>query len=301
MKLDTTIVIPNYNGLGLLKEHLPEVIKYSHDCPVIVVDDASTDDSVTYLKSKYKNQVKVVCHQENQGFSEAVNTGFRQAKSKYVLLLNNDVKLRAQTLKRLHQTISQNNQYFGVGAQEHLADGSIRGRSSGRVARGLIVHSAADSQKSGITFWVFGASGIFDRRKWLKLGGLDRIYSPAYWEDIDIGYRAWKSGWQCWYNSQAKLDHTGEQSMTKKMGTAKERIVLRNQLLCSWKNITDWQLILSHFIWMPYHLVLTSYRTRGVFILAFIEALTKLDQVMRQPSLSIKRTDMQIQAMFNDQ
>ena len=86
-----SIVIPNYNGVRLLRENLPIVIEalnaYPGNGEVVVVDDGSKDASVALLKESFPS-VNCVVHEVNQGFSEAMLTGVHAAKNEVMILLN---------------------------------------------------------------------------------------------------------------------------------------------------------------------------------------------------------------------
>lgn len=294
MKLSISIVIPTFNGIDLLQTYLPSVIKHSHGADVIVVDDASTDDSVAWLRKNYPT-VQVISLKENKGFATAVNTGFKHAKTDLVLLLNNDVKLYKNTILTLAQNFLDKPDLFGVGATEKLPSGKKRGKSCGSFQRGFLIHQSASVKNSGPSLWLFAASAMFDRHKWLKLAGMDHLYRPAYWEDIDIGYRAWKAGFTCWFDHQAIVYHQAESTMNRELKWKKQIIVFKNQCLFYWKNISDLSLIWQHFIWLPYHLVVTSIRSKGAFLIGFLWALVQLAEAVSQPqNYQQKRSDRQV-------
>lgn len=293
MKSSFSIIIPNYNGYKLLKKHLPSVVKHSKKAPIIIIDDASTDQSLTWIKKHYP-QIKILHNPKNLGFAASVNRGFAAAKTDLVFLLNNDVSLFSSTTNHLLPHF-KNKKTFAVGCQEILPSGKKRGQSQGRFIRGLLIHSAAASKSFGPTLWVFAASGMFNRQIWQKLGGLDTLYKPAYWEDIDIGYRAWKSGYQCLFEPKAKLKHQAQATMDRELSYKKNIYAYKNQLLFFWKNVTDIQLITSHLFWTPYHLIFTSLRTKGQFLLGFGLALTQIFQVCAQKTKTRdQHTDTQV-------
>src|SRR5258708_6183481 len=94
--MSVSIVIPNWNGRALLENNLPTIIKASKNkenkiSEIIIVDDASSDDSVTYLKKNFAKEIKLVVHKVNRGFGASVNTGVRSAKGEFVVLLNTDI------------------------------------------------------------------------------------------------------------------------------------------------------------------------------------------------------------------
>lgn len=294
MKLSITIVIPTYNGLDLLKKYLPQVIQHAHGYKIIIVDDASTDNTSTWLRDNHP-KIEVVTLEENSGFAAAVNKGFTVAETDYVLLLNNDVALHPDTIKNLSKNFASNSKLFAVGALEQLPKSKQRGKSIGHFKRGLLIHGPAEELNSGSTLWVFAASGLFSKKIWQKLSGLDELYFPAYWEDIDLGYRAWKAGYECLFDASATLTHQAEATMNRELGWKKQVYAFKNQLLFFWKNVTSPQLILLHFLWMPYHLTVTTIKTKGAFLLGFLSALGQLSSVADQPkNYQDKRTDTEV-------
>lgn len=271
MSLSTSIVIPNYNGLPLLKNHLPSVVTYADGAEIVVVDDASTDTSAHWVKTHYP-KIKLIVNQKNLGFAGSVNRGFKHARGDLVLLLNNDVSINAGTIKHLLPLFSDP-RVFAVGCLEKLPGGKTRGQSRGIFQRGMFIHRGVKQGSSGPTLWVFAASGMFRHSVWHQLNGLDELYKPAYYEDIDICYRAWKHGYRCLFQSSATVKHQAEATMNSALGIKKTAYVFKNQLLFIWKNITDTQFLLAHLLWLPYHLILTSYKTQGAFLKGFILAL----------------------------
>jgi GT2 family glycosyltransferase len=298
MKSSLSIVIPTYNGKRLLKKYLPSVTKYSNNAQIIIVDDASDDRTKAWLEKNYP-EIKLVVFEENQGFAAAVNEGFATATTDHVLLLNNDVELKEDTIKKLSRHFKTKKKLFGVGAKELLPKGKERGRSIGAFHRGLLVHSG-HVLETGNSLWVFGASGMFSKKIWDKLSGMDELYFPAYWEDIDIGYRAWKAGFTCLFDEEAALFHQAEATMNKELGWMKQVYAFKNQILFFWKNITDISLITQHVLWMPYHLVVTSLRSKGAFFLGFLFALLQLGSVFKQEkTYTDSRTDSEIIKLVN--
>ena len=94
--MDLSVIIVSYNVKELLKNCLESVSKFTQDLKyeIIVVDNASTDDSVSDLSN-----LKLILSKENGGFSKGNNLGIKQAKGKYILLLNPDTLLVENSLK----------------------------------------------------------------------------------------------------------------------------------------------------------------------------------------------------------
>ncbi len=131
-----------------------------------------------------------------------------------------------------------------------------RGRGGAIYKRGFLIHFAAIPER-GVTLWTSGGSSIFDKNKFLKLGGFDEIYKPFYWEDIDLGFRAWRSGYYCYFEPLSKVDHYHQLgAIVKSSSTFRIKSVsYKNQFLFVWKNIGDYYLITLHIVWLPYHLL----------------------------------------------
>ncbi|MBI3282589.1 glycosyltransferase, partial [Candidatus Curtissbacteria bacterium] len=188
-----SVVIPNYNGRQLLSKNLPQVLKNCPDCQMIVVDDASTDGSASFIKENFK-KIKVIEHpinkqsfSSNRGFANAVNRGVENASGDLVLLLNSDVSPRPNFIKVAAEHFEKDKgDLFAVGLADYShEDGKIivRGRGGAKFKKGFLSHFKASSA-AGETLWVSGGSSLVARDKFLELGGFDDVYAPFYWEDI---------------------------------------------------------------------------------------------------------------------
>ncbi len=110
----TTIVIPNWNGKAYLEDCLSSVFQQEGGAPeVILVDNGSEDESVSYVKEHYP-AVKLIEFSQNTGFCKAVNAGIKAAGTEYVLLLNNDTKADRCFLRRMEERIGQSEKIFSA-------------------------------------------------------------------------------------------------------------------------------------------------------------------------------------------
>lgn len=295
-----SIVIPNYNGADLLKKNLPKVIAAAKGQEVIVVDDASTDDSVRVLKEHFP-QVRLIINQQNLRFARACNVGVREARGEIILLLNSDVWPEKDFLDPLASHF-KNQAVFAVGCQE-IVNGKTRGKSGGRFEKGLLVHREAPDRDPGLSLWAFGGSAAFSREKWLKLEGLDSLFRPAYWEDIDLSYRAWKRGWEVRFEPKSKVHHEPESTNLTAFGETRiRRIASKNQLLFVWKNIHDRKLIIEHLIWLPLQVLRALFRGDGAFVSGAILATFQLPEALgkrKKESQAATRSDSSILDEFN--
>jgi GT2 family glycosyltransferase len=292
-KPEVSIVIPNYNGKELLSSNLPSVLK-AFENPVnnikeiIIVDDASKDGSGEYLKTNYP-QVKVVKHKINRGFSSAVNTGARTARGNLIALLNNDVAVEKDFLRSVFVHFKKVN-VFAVSLHE-----KGYGWAKGAFVDGFVgFEPGTESKKPHDTFWVNGGSGVFRRSVWMKLGGMDEnLFSPFYWEDIDISYRAVKRGYRVIWEPGAKVIHEHESTTSKLPKKYKSRIQERNQLLFIWKNITSQRLFRRHIQGLTKRVI----RHPG-YLLILAMALSKFRKVWRSRRKEKKEEKVADEAIF---
>ncbi len=263
-----SIIIPNWKGRKLLEKNLPAVLATRPD-EVIVVDDASPDDSNQFLKKNY-SQVKIIKHKENLGFAAGCNSGVKAAKSEIVVLLNLDVVPEKDALEKVLVDF-KDKEVFAVSFNEPQW-------SWARIAwkKGLIEHEPGPkSGKTHISAWANGGSGAFRKSIWDKLGGFDSLYHPFYWEDIDLSYRAWKRGYKILWEPKAVVHHQHEAIIGKHYSKKYINFVSeRNRLLFIWKNITDPKMMIEH------KLHLLGRLTRPGNWKPFLAAKGKLPQVM---------------------
>ena len=273
-----SIVIPNYKKEPLIK-HLPAVIKACpKDSEILVVDDCSPDDVVPYLK-KHFPKVRVIKNKVNQRFAKNCNIGIKAAKNNLIALINNDVAPKKSFLKTLIPHF-KDKKVFAVGCLEIQTVNNkreISGKNQCQFKRGFLVHSASkisNLQKPTKNCWASGGSMMLDRDKFLEIGGFDTLYKPAYWEDIDLSYQAReKHGWKILFEPRSQVYHNHETTNISVFGQRRlETMAMRNQIIFAWKNIRGVKL-LQHFLWLPYHLTLTTFRTKGVFLTALLQAI----------------------------
>ena len=298
--MSVSVILPNYNGAALLQKHLPNVmLACAPDDEIIVVDDASTDESLKVLASFFP-KVKVIKLKENQRFAGACNEGVKQASHEIVVLLNTDVSPQKTTFRNLEACFQNQAEVFAVGCSEK-ANHLISGRSCARFARGMFIHARHPNQESGFSAWASGGSMAVRRSYWNKLGGMDTLFRPAYYEDIDLSYRAWKNGWKVLFCESAKVDHHHESTNKAIFGRWKMEVMShKNSFLFFWKNVSDLRLWTSHCFWLPYHILVGGVRTRGALPLGFFRALLQLPELLSFQRVRMKRvlTDKEIEQMI---
>jgi GT2 family glycosyltransferase len=292
-KIEVSVVIPNYNGADLIAENLPLVLKAKANrknliVEIVVVDDCSKDESVRLIKKFFK-EVKLVKHKKNRGFSAAVNTGVRSATGNYIVLLNNDVYPDSQFLEKVLPLFEDEN-LFAVSFHE-----KGWGRSRGVFENGFVeLKPGRRGKKPKPTFFVNAGGAIYRRSVWKELGGMDEVvYSPFYWEDVDISYRAAKRGYKLLWSPHAVVSPNLSATVAKFPKKKVSRIQERNQLLFIWKNITSWHLTRKHIK----ALVKRVTRHPG-YVVIVIMALLKLFDVAKLRRKENKECKISDEAIF---
>lgn len=293
-----SVVIPNWNGKNILEKNLPAVIEVvggenQISSEIIVCDDSSTDGSASFLREKFpavrvieKDKHELVsrfARNKHEGFSANCNRGVKEAQGEIIVFLNSDIIPEKGFLSALVPHFSEED-VFAVGCMDKSVEENgiiLRGKGIGRFERGFLVHSKGDTG-FGSTLWVNGGSGAFNREKFLALGGFDTVYDPFYYEDIDLSYRAWKRGWRTLFEPKAVVLHKHEEGAIKSNFSKfyVKVVAYRNQFIFVWKNITDFQMLLSHILWLPYHAIRALLSFDFAFFDGFLMAILRLPRVI---------------------
>lgn len=291
-----SIVIPTWNGKHLLEKHFPFVFaaRTKDVVEIILVDDCSTDGTIEWAREKFPELLTIRLARRGF-FARAVNAGVGAAQGDIVVLLNNDVTPKKDFLDPLMKHFDNSSVFAVTCAEETMIDGKriVRGRGEGRLEKGLLIHKSGINDKP-YSLWATGGNAAFDRRKWDELGGMDTLFEPFYWEDIDLSYRAWKKGWPVVFEKNSLVEHIHEQTIGRHFSsTYIRRIGLRNQFLFAWKNFTDPSIMLMEPLWLIYHLLIAFARLDFLMIFAVSEALLKLPICLLH-RYSAQRTDQEV-------
>ncbi|HVW83673.1 MAG TPA: glycosyltransferase, partial [Bryobacteraceae bacterium] len=252
-----SLVIPNWNGVDLLRRFVPSWIEAIRNHPgseIIVVDNGSTDGSAAWLAANYP-EVRVLALEKNLGFGGGSNAGFTAARNDVVVLLNSDMRVEPDFLEPLLAGFTDET-VFAVSCQIFLGDKTKRREETGLTEGwwqdgGLRVSHREDPAVDTLfpCFYGGGGSCAFDRRKFLSLGGFDELLAPFYLEDTDIGFLAWKRGWKVLYQPASVVHHEHRGTIGKRFSTDYIQSVLqKNFVLFAWKNIHGWNRLAGHFV-----------------------------------------------------
>ncbi|TVM04110.1 MAG: glycosyltransferase family 2 protein [Candidatus Brocadia sp. WS118] len=217
-----SVIIPNFNGRPFLEACLHSLSRqtYAH-FETLLVDDASTDESLSFVLAHYPG-TRIISLKKNVGFASAVNEGIQQAKGQYIALLNNDTEVDENWLMELHHALESHREAgFCASLMINYNDRnrvdcagigfSSWGRAYKRGEGGLVNHYGQPS-------FIFGASaGAAMYRKVLfeRIGLFDEDFW-AFFEDVDLSFRAQLAGFQCLYVPTAMVYHIGTASHNKK-------------------------------------------------------------------------------------
>ena len=218
------------------------------------------------------------------GFSYTVNHGATNASGEVLLLINTDVCPEPGFLAPLLSHF-EDEDVFAVGCMDKSIEGKetvLRGRGTGYWKRGFLNHKKGEVDKSD-TLWVSGGSGAFRKSYWDKLGGLNNLYNPFYWEDIDLSYRALKSGYKVIFENKSVVIHEHEKGVIKSKFSPYivKTLAFRYQFIFTWSNLTDFSLVISHISWLPYHFIKTLIGNETAFYVGFGKALILLPKILK--------------------
>lgn len=241
--MKVTVVIPNYNGRHFMEPCLASLAKQTYrDFRILVVDNASTDGSIEYMKEQYP-KIETIALKENYGFSKAVNIGIRRSKTPYVLLLNNDTTVDPHFVEEMVGAIEQSKRIFSVSSKmiqmyhPKLIDsaGDLYTLIGWGVCRG-VGRPVDNYSEADEIFSACAGAAIYRRSVFQKIGLFDENHF-AYLEDIDIGYRAKIHGYRNMYCPAALVYHVGSGTSGSKYNSFKVRLAARNNVYLDYKNM----------------------------------------------------------------
>lgn len=222
-KIETSVIIPNWNGKELLSDCLHSLSCQSYaDFEIIVVDNGSTDGSVEYLKTVFP-KVQVISLDKNYGFAKAINEGVNVSLSAYVVFLNNDTQVDKDWLKNLVATAKKYTQAISISSKllnfyDHkIIDGvGILINEVGQ-ARSIGWKETDEGQYEDLTY-IFGATGgaaLFKRDDFIKVGMFDENYF-MYSEEVDFAFRAQFLGYKSVCCLKAVVYHKHKATSSKR-------------------------------------------------------------------------------------
>ena len=252
----TAIVILNWNGKNFLSKFLPSVILYSAGyADVIVADNASTDDSIVFLKENYP-QVRIIQNAENGGFAKGYNDALAQVDAEYYILLNSDIEVTENWIAPVIELLNNNPEVIAcqpvIRSYHTPVEFEYAGASGGFIdyfgypfCRGRIFQNLEEDlgqyNEPIEIFWATGACMFVKAAKFHELGGFDNDFF-AHMEEIDFCWRAKHAGYKIMVCPQSKVFHVGGGTLPKQ-SSFKTYLNMRNNISMLYKNLPSQQLV----------------------------------------------------------
>lgn len=250
MASSVAVVILNYNGRNFLEKFLPNVIQNSVPHQVIIADNASTDDSVSFLKSTFP-ELKLIEISENLGYAGGYNMALKQVHSDFYVLLNSDVETTPNWIDPIISLMQQNEkivacqpkiksyhqkdyfEYAGAagGFIDKLGYPFCRGRIFSHLEQDL-----GQYDDESPVFWASGACLFVKAKGFWDLGGLDDRFF-AHMEEIDFCWRAKNAGYEIYYSGKSTVYHVGGGTLLVE-NPFKTYLNFRNNRLMLYKNLS---------------------------------------------------------------
>ena len=274
--VELSVVIVNWNGGELLKNCLRSILESPPSIPydVVVVDNASTDDSVEWLLSDETQAafgdsggLHVLQNRENRGFSAANNQAFQFSQAPLLFLLNSDTEVRPGSIDQLAAAINSDARIGACGPKLINPDGSLQVSVwrnpptpweilvnglrlyyllPKRIRGELLLGGHWDHNRKRRVKMLRGAAILVKRELILNVGGLNQEFH-MYGEDCEWCLRMVRAGWQLIFHPGALVMHHGGQSSMKRWGRAdKLRVGCSGFLQFQRCSLGHWHLIGNH-------------------------------------------------------
>ena len=241
------VVILNWNGKALLEQFLPSVMSYSQDAAIYVADNASTDDSVAFVKATYP-EITIIQNSENGGYVKGYNDALPFVKEDIYCLLNSDIEVTPnwlvpvlETFKNQPETAIIQPKILDYKSKEKFeyagAAGGFIDKYGYPYCRGRIFNTIEVDTNQYYNETIFWASGacLFIRQSTFKaLHGFDKSYF-AHMEEIDLCWRAYNKGYLTKYINNSTVYHVGGATLDAS-SPKKTYLNFRNSLFTLTKN-----------------------------------------------------------------
>lgn len=245
-----SIVVLNWNGQSFLEQFLPSICASTYpNLQVIIGDNASTDNSVSFVKSHY-SQIRIILNDKNYGFAGGYNMVLGQVESDYYILLNSDVEVEPGWIEPVIELMESDSKIAAAQPkvrsyrEKHMfeyagAAGGFLDFLGYPLCRGRIFDTveADTGQYDDVKeiFWASGAALFIRRRRWEEVGGLDEDFF-AHMEEIDLCWRLKNIGLKVMYCPNSVVYHVGGGTLNSE-NPFKTYLNFRNNLILIQKNL----------------------------------------------------------------
>ena len=256
------VVILNWNGVKLLEQFLPSVVQYSSEATVYVADNASTDDSISFVKANFPT-VQIIKNDYNFGFAQGYNEALKNVDADIFALINSDIEVTENWLQPIIETFKNEAQtaiiqpkildykrkeYFEYsGAGGGFIDKYGYPFCRGRIFETLEKDNGQYNDSCEI-FWASGACFFIRSSVYKELNGFDADFF-AHQEEIDLCWRAFNNNHIIKYNGDSTVYHVGGATLNQE-NPKKTFLNFRNSLLMLVKNLPKESLVKLLFLRM---------------------------------------------------
>jgi GT2 family glycosyltransferase len=254
------VVILNYNGQNFLEKFLPSVLNNADGAEIIVADNASTDDSVAFIKETYPS-LRIIQLNDNQGFAGGYNAALKQISAEYYVLLNSDVEVTPNWIRPIIDLMDENKSIAAcqpkIKSFHQKTHFEYAGAAGGYIdwlgypfCRGRVFDSYEEDlgqyNDNKEVFWATGACMFVRAEIFHKLGGFDTNFF-AHMEEIDLCWRMKNAEHQVFYCSDSTIFHVGGGTLHKS-NPRKTFLNYRNGLAMLYKNLPAKKLFPTIFL-----------------------------------------------------
>ena len=245
-----SFIIINWNGRKFISSCIDSILNQSNKSfEVIIVDNASTDGSVNFLKKQFP-EVKIVELKKNYGFATGNNIGFKESSGEYIALINNDAVLDKSWLENMVSMIEGSKQ-TGFCSSKIIITNTDDIDSIGDKFTTAFAGTKVGEYQSHKNFLkpikmhgVCAAAALYKREMINDIGFFHDIFFLNH-EDTDLNMRAWLSGWKCYFTPDAIAYH----DVNRSIGTLSDTSVYhfsRNNIWVWLINVPTFFMIRKH-------------------------------------------------------
>lgn len=294
-----SIIVVNYNGLNFLKRCLSSLLIQTYqDIEIILVDNGSTDDSVTYVGKEFPS-VRIIINEENFGFAKGNNIGIKEARGELVATLNNDTEASPGWIEELVKVI-YSNKYTGMCSSKILlmrdhdiidSTGICMSRSGACWDRGMSEKDVGQYENVEDIFGPCACAAMYRKSMLQEIGLFDEDFC-AYMEDVDLAFRGRLACWKCLYVPKAIVYHVHGGTA----GYMTDYTIYHGNRNIIWncvKNFPTWLLVTSvpwivgrNITVIPYY-ILKGYSKTII--------RSKIDAIKGIPKMLAKRSDCKVE------
>ena len=262
-KINTAVVILNWNGIKWIQKFLPTIIEKSNEANIYIADNASSDESVEFVNNNYPS-VKIIQNSSNEGYAKGYNDALKNLDEKYYILINSDIEVTDNWInpiinlmeqdtsiaacqpKILDYTNRDNFEYAGAsgGYIDNLGYPYCRGRIFSDLEKDV---NQYDDIKE--VFWASGACLFIRAESFKDINGFDNDFF-AHQEEIDLCWRLKNNGFKVMVNPKSTVFHVGGGTL-KSASPFKTYLNFRNNLFMLFKNLPFLKLLVTLLLRLP--------------------------------------------------